>query len=317
MPGGVCPSPPPLGVFGVNVFSFPRPPHLKTCPTTTMWRLMMFLLTVRGARGWQLLQAAPLGGSDPPGGWRCGSCFCVARAASAPRRATATAAVATATAAAQQQGAEPRCLHVDANGEHQVVRIADLPPAPRSRLRVVLVSDTHHQLQDIAIPPGDVFCHTGDITFCARGGFSTLSDFNEYVGQLPHPHKIVIAGNHDRHVEHIGKDAAKRLFSSAHYLENSGIKIRGLHFWGSPFSPVRAARALREPTPARMARPWRRGRGGTPAPDSPPTSPPAAEAQGQPLEQPRLPVLARQAGSGLPLHPQRRRRAVNTRRPRL
>ena len=28
----------------------------------------------------------------------------------------------------------------------------------------------------------------------------------------------------------------RELFTAAHYLENSGVRLCGLHFWGSPFS---------------------------------------------------------------------------------
>ena len=42
---------------------------------------------------------------------------------------------------------------------------------------------------------GDILCHTGDITFCARGGAATLQAFNEQIAKLPHTHKVVIAGD--------------------------------------------------------------------------------------------------------------------------
>ena len=42
--------------------------------------------------------------------------------------------------------------------------------------------------------------HTGDLTFCSTGGLDTLKDFNAQIESLPHEHKVVIAGNHDRRV---------------------------------------------------------------------------------------------------------------------
>ena len=35
----------------------------------------------------------------------------------------------------------------------------------------------------------------------------------------------------------------RQLLSSAHYLENSGVRLIGLHFWGSPFSAKRKRRS--------------------------------------------------------------------------
>ena len=35
---------------------------------------------------------------------------------------------------------------------------------------------------------------------------------------------------------HILLPQVRQLLSSAHYLENSGVRLNGLHFWGSPFS---------------------------------------------------------------------------------
>jgi len=66
---------------------------------------------------------------------------------------------------------------------------------------------------------------------------AVLGEFNSLLASLPHPHKLVIAGNHDRHLERLGREEAKRLLSAATYLENEGVHVCGLHFWGSPFSP--------------------------------------------------------------------------------
>ena len=89
-------------------------------------------------------------------------------------------------------------LHVSLDGTRSIQQLSTLPPQPPKSVRVVFVSDTHSQLADVDIPPGDVLCHTGDITFCAHGGITTLKEFNEQLKALPHEHKVVIAGNHDK-----------------------------------------------------------------------------------------------------------------------
>lgn len=215
-------------------YPYPRAAQGMARQRRPMWRPTARLLCLLGAlgraRGW-LLPHATAWPRAPAS--RCRGCLSMCSRAAAADVTTGEMAAGVA-----EVDDAPCCLHVDTNGNDRVVPIGNLPAPSRSHVRVVLVSDTHERLHEVALPLGDVLVHTGDITFCARGGFSTLAAFNEYIGQLPHPHKIVIAGNHDRHIEHIGKEAARRLFTSAHYLENSGIRIRGLHFWGTPFSSV-------------------------------------------------------------------------------
>lgn len=48
------------------------------------------------------------------------------------------------------------------------------------------------------IPDADVLIHAGDAgDFLSFGTKRELSDFNDWLGELPRRHKIVIAGNHD------------------------------------------------------------------------------------------------------------------------
>ena len=51
-----------------------------------------------------------------------------------------------------------------------------------------------------SIPDGDVLLHTGDFTYKKSKGLNQMEQviqFNDWLGTLPHKHKIVIAGNHD------------------------------------------------------------------------------------------------------------------------
>jgi Icc-related predicted phosphoesterase len=101
-------------------------------------------------------------------------------------------------------------------------------------LRIVCISDTHFGHQHFKIPEGDILLHAGDLS--KRGRVTEISAFNDWLGELPHPHKIIIAGNHDFLFE---KEPviAKSLITNAIYLEDSGVEIKGLKFWGSPVSP--------------------------------------------------------------------------------
>jgi Icc-related predicted phosphoesterase len=99
-------------------------------------------------------------------------------------------------------------------------------------MKIICISDTHGQHRKLNVPDGDILIHAGDITF--RGEFDILRDFNIWLGELPHRHKIYIAGNHD--ITHETKNA-KSLITNATYLQDSSIVIDGIKFYGSPWTP--------------------------------------------------------------------------------
>ena len=100
--------------------------------------------------------------------------------------------------------------------------------------RVVCLSDTHGLHRRMPeIPDGDVLIHAGDFLGLRRD----LSDFNDWLGELPHRHKIVIAGNHDSLLQE-SPELALPALSNAIYLQDSGVELEGLRFWGSPWTPT-------------------------------------------------------------------------------
>jgi len=105
-------------------------------------------------------------------------------------------------------------------------------------MRVVLVSDTHEKHGGLVVPEGDVFVHAGDFTMI--GEDARVDAFNTWLGYLPHKHKIVIAGNHDRSFDIYPKEAlsfGQKRLPNATYLLNTGVEIDGIKFWGSPYTP--------------------------------------------------------------------------------
>ncbi len=89
----------------------------------------------------------------------------------------------------------------------------------------------HHSR--LRVPPGDVLVHAGDST--SRGTNAQLQSFAKFFAAQPHPHKIVIAGNHDFGLEQ-SPTLGTELFGAA-YLSDSGRTIEGLRVWGSPWQP--------------------------------------------------------------------------------
>lgn len=105
-------------------------------------------------------------------------------------------------------------------------------------MKIVAISDTHNKHREIKIPDADVLVHAGDITW--RGELSIVQDFADWLKDIPIKHKIVIFGNHELGFQRGHKrDPAIKLIqdAGATYLEDSGIEIDGVKFWGSPWQP--------------------------------------------------------------------------------
>lgn len=125
-------------------------------------------------------------------------------------------------------------------------------------LRIVAMSDSHNQHRRLPapVPDGDVFVHAGD--FGCTGRETDVRDFGAWVRTLPHRHKIVVAGNHD--VSHDRDAAAARTWigDGFTYLQEAGVEVDGLVFWGSPYTPAYAGWAFGLPHGEGMRRAWDR-----------------------------------------------------------
>jgi Icc-related predicted phosphoesterase len=103
-------------------------------------------------------------------------------------------------------------------------------------MKIIAISDTHCRLHEVDVPDGDVLVHAGDLTF--RGDVHELTQELSALAALPHKHKIIIAGNHDWLFQREGqkaRDLAKAFGLT--YLQDSGITIDDVKFYGSPWQP--------------------------------------------------------------------------------
>lgn len=103
-------------------------------------------------------------------------------------------------------------------------------------MRIVAVADTHSYQDDLgALPNGDVFIHAGDLL--QYGSLEELRRFTQWVRQLPHEHKVIIAGNHDWCFVRSAEVARREVEAVATYLQDAAATVAGLRFWGSPYQP--------------------------------------------------------------------------------
>lgn len=101
-------------------------------------------------------------------------------------------------------------------------------------MKIVFISDTHDLKPSQPIPDGDVLVHCGDIF--GPNTPEVLIRFNEWMGNLQHAHKVVIAGNHDWLFQ-THNEQARALLTNVIYLQDESTEINGLKFYGSPWQP--------------------------------------------------------------------------------
>jgi Icc-related predicted phosphoesterase len=99
---------------------------------------------------------------------------------------------------------------------------------------LVAMADTHGYHRNLTVPDGDFLIHAGDLT--QRGTLAELEAVADFLRSLPHRHKIIIAGNHDFGFER-QPEKAQALFHGLTYLQDAGVTLEGLTFWGSPWQP--------------------------------------------------------------------------------
>lgn len=118
---------------------------------------------------------------------------------------------------------------------------------------IVCISDTHDHVLP-TVPGGDVLIHAGDLT--SKGTIEQVRAQLDWLKSLPHRHKIVVAGNHDRclddrlRAEQSSEPGGGKLscesrpieWADITYLSDSSTIVqladgRALHVYGNPHTP--------------------------------------------------------------------------------
>lgn len=102
-------------------------------------------------------------------------------------------------------------------------------------MKFVIISDTHGYHHDLDLPDGDLIIHAGD--FCHMGQIDDAYDFLDWYAELNFKYKLLVAGNHDFFAEEQPEKLAELVSDRIIYLNDSGVKINGTYFWGSPVQP--------------------------------------------------------------------------------
>jgi len=110
-------------------------------------------------------------------------------------------------------------------------------------MKIVCISDMHGRHKKLSkmlrnkMPKGDVLVCAGDVT--PSGEIEMMMSFINWLEKQPYQFKILIAGNHDKCFENadaclVRDELVKR---NIIYLEDKGVTIGGIKFYGSPWQP--------------------------------------------------------------------------------
>lgn len=110
--------------------------------------------------------------------------------------------------------------------------------------KITFFSDTHsmHGMMDLGryepFLDSDIVGFAGDLMTSGYNK-SEILNFVTWYKNMPVKHKVMIAGNHDRLFEKMSKTEVDEIFKDTgiHYLNDSGVEIEGIKFWGSPIQP--------------------------------------------------------------------------------
>ena len=72
------------------------------------------------------------------------------------------------------------------------------------------------------MPDGDLLIHAGDFT--NYGKKEHIIDFNSWLGELPHKHKVVVNGNHENNA--MWKSETRNLLSNATFLNQESYSLQ-------------------------------------------------------------------------------------------
>ena len=105
---------------------------------------------------------------------------------------------------------------------------------------ITTISDTHgkHRQLDLSQYPADILIHAGDWTAGTDIAFVETEEFLDWLEDQPFNHILLIAGNHELTVERHQEFFQELLLSypKITYLQDSGITIDNIKFYGSPYS---------------------------------------------------------------------------------
>lgn len=104
-------------------------------------------------------------------------------------------------------------------------------------MKIIAISDVHNQIDKIKLPDDcEILIIAGD--FSGRGTRKELINFNDELGKIKHKFKHIIGvqGNHEMALAN-NLPLVKSLLFNMELLHDTSTIIKGINFYGSPYSP--------------------------------------------------------------------------------
>lgn len=119
-------------------------------------------------------------------------------------------------------------------------------------MKIVAISDLHRKRPIIGYC--DILIFAGDED---ANSLANTKKFASWLEKQDAKYKIVVWGNHDWY-PYNHSNMAKEVLKEYNiiYLENSGIEIEGIKFWGSPITPTFCEWAFMEDRGSRIRKYW-------------------------------------------------------------
>ncbi len=103
-------------------------------------------------------------------------------------------------------------------------------------LRIVIISDTHGQHEELAPLAGDVLIHCGDFCDGFNNDGSHIAKIDDWFARQRFELILCIGGNHD-FVAQKRRATGLPIFKNAIYLQDETYAFGGLRFYGTPWIP--------------------------------------------------------------------------------
>ncbi len=103
-------------------------------------------------------------------------------------------------------------------------------------MRIVAISDTHEQHEQLGVLAGDVLIHCGDFCHGFHKRPGAVESVDAWFGRQDFDLILCIGGNHDFAVES-RTERGEPVFENATWLEDRELVHEGVKFYGSPWLP--------------------------------------------------------------------------------
>jgi Icc-related predicted phosphoesterase len=103
-------------------------------------------------------------------------------------------------------------------------------------MRIVIISDTHGNHDELGTLYGDVLIHCGDMCNAFNQNDQDIVNLDNWFGKQNFQRILCIGGNHDFILEK-GLKVGEIEFKNAIYLQDQSYQYQGVNFFGSPWVP--------------------------------------------------------------------------------